>query len=100
MLPDTTGLALEEYDRMQRCILEGRFAEYHGEAVNSKHLSLIEVYLLGWHKQYNPELDCEQFEAEIRQYALTNTSGVDQMKRMSLAIPEVVDLAEQASPLL
>ena len=38
MLPDTTGLDLEEYDRMQRCILESRFHDYHGEAVNPKHL--------------------------------------------------------------
>ena len=50
MLPDTTGLDLEEYDRMQRCILEGRFKDYHGEAMNPKHLSLVEIYLYGWHK--------------------------------------------------
>ncbi len=49
-LPDTTGLELEEYDRMQRCVLEGRFQDYHGEAVNPKHLSPWEVYVLGWHK--------------------------------------------------
>ena len=59
--------------------------------------SLIEIYLLGWHKQYNPELDREQFEAEIKQYALTNPTGVDQMKRMSLATPDVVELADKAS---
>ena len=50
MLPDTTGLDLEEYDRMQRCILEQRFTDYHGEALNPKHLSLVEIYIYGWHK--------------------------------------------------
>ena len=50
MLPDTTGLDLEEYDRMQRCILEQRVTDYHGEALNPKHLSLVEIYIYGWHK--------------------------------------------------
>jgi hypothetical protein len=49
-LPDTTGLDLEEYDRMHRCLLEGRFQEYHGEAINPRHLSLWEIYVQGWHK--------------------------------------------------
>lgn len=84
-LPDTTGLDLEEYDRMQRCMLEGRFHDYHGEAVNPKHLSLWEIYVLRWHKQYNPEQDRIQFETELKEYALTNKDGVEQMKRMSLA---------------
>jgi hypothetical protein len=99
-LPDTTGLELEEYDRLQVCvhvhcccnarpvagpgpalpvpaalpppatlhpapcpallqryILEGRFKDYHGEAVNRKHLSFWEVYIQKWHLQYDPELD-------------------------------------------
>lgn len=97
MLPDTTGLDLEEYDRWQRCILEGRFNDYHGEAVNPKHLSLLEIYVYGWHKQYNPELDREQFEAEIKEYALTNGPAAGQMKRMSLATPEVIELADKIS---
>ncbi|GFH15672.1 uncharacterized protein HaLaN_11941, partial [Haematococcus lacustris] len=49
-MPDTTGLELEEYDRVQRYLLEGRFKEYRGEAVNPRHLSLWEIYVLGWHK--------------------------------------------------
>ncbi len=49
-LPDTTGLDLEEYDRMQRCLLEGRLEDYCGEALNPKHLSLFEIYVLKWGK--------------------------------------------------
>ena len=48
-------------------------------------------------QQYNPELDREQFEVEIKQYALTNAAGVEQMKRMSLADAEIVALADKAS---
>ncbi len=49
-------------------------------------------------QQYNPELDREQFEAEIKQYALTHgTEGVHQMKRMALATPTVLDLADKAT---
>lgn len=83
-LPDTTGLDLEEYDRLQRCVLEGRFQDYHGEGVNPRHLSLWEIYVLGWHKQYNPEQDRVQFETELKEYALTNKAGAEQMKRMSV----------------
>jgi MFS family permease len=70
-LPETTGLDIEEYDRMHRCVLEGRFHEYHGEAVNPHHLSLWEIYVQQWHKQYDPDLDRQQFEAEIKHYGLT-----------------------------
>ena len=50
-------------------------------------------------QQYNPELDREQFEAEIKQYALTtNSAGVGQMKRMSLADPEIMHMDDKASP--
>jgi hypothetical protein len=66
-LPDTTTLDLEELDRLQRYALEGRFREYHGEAMNPKHLSLWEVYVLRWGKKYNPELDRQQLEAEIKE---------------------------------
>lgn len=98
MLPDTTGLDLEEYDRMQRCILEGRFEDYHGEAVNPKHLSLIEIFVLGWHKQYNPELDREQFEVDIKTYALTgNSFGIGQMQRISLATSSIIQMADKAA---
>ena len=47
---DTTGLELEEYDRMQRYVLEERFHEYHGEAINPRHLSYWEIYVLKWGK--------------------------------------------------
>ena len=106
-LPDTTGLDLEEYDRMQRCILEGRFHDYHGEAVNRKHLSLWEIYVLGWHKQYDPEQDRIQFETELKEYALTNAAGHHQMQRMHVAdelrktedIDGAMEQARTASPL-
>lgn len=68
-LPDTTGLDLEELDRMQRCILEGRFSDYHGEALNPKHLSMWERWVLKWHLQYNPELDRIKFLTELQEHA-------------------------------
>ncbi len=35
---------------MQRYMLEGRFQDYHGEAINPRYLSPWEIYVLGWHK--------------------------------------------------
>ncbi len=35
---------------MQRFLLNGKFHEYHGEAVNPKHLSLWEIYVQKWGK--------------------------------------------------
>jgi len=64
-LPDTTGLELEEYDRLQRYILAGKFSDYHGEALNRKHLSLWEIYVSKWHHQYDKELDRKAFEEEV-----------------------------------
>eukprot|EP00889_Picochlorum_renovo_P006677 jgi/Picre1/33707/NNA_001186.t1 len=59
LLPDTTGLDLAEIDRLNRYILAGKEKEYHGEAVNPKHMSLFEK-MLGWHKAYDPVIDEEQ----------------------------------------
>jgi hypothetical protein len=82
-LPDTTGLDLEENDRLQRCILEGRFEDYHGEAVNPRHLSMWERYVSGWHKQYNPELDRQAFEQEVIQHSAAPVAGKQaEMARM------------------
>jgi len=89
LLPETAGLDMEEYDRLQRCILEGKFEDYHGEAVNPKHLSPFEIYVLKWHKNYNPQLDQVQFETEIKQYALTVTDGKAQMARMKGATEDI-----------
>jgi MFS family permease len=58
-LPDTTGLDLSEIDRHNRYLLAGRGEEYHGEAVNPRHLSVWEK-IMGWHKSYDPVLDEEQ----------------------------------------
>jgi hypothetical protein len=41
-LPDTTGLSLDELDRMAKYMLSNEFEHYHGEAVNPKHLSTWE----------------------------------------------------------
>ena len=65
-LPDTTGLNLSEYERMNACLLLGKFDDYHGEAVNPKHLSLWEIYVSGWHKNYNRELNAQQIESELK----------------------------------
>ena len=73
-LPDTTLMNLREYDRMNAKILLGQFNDYHGEAVNPKHLSLWEIYVLGWHKNYNPELDAQQADFGI---ALKDENGRD-----------------------
>lgn len=88
-LPDTTGLDLEEYDRMMRYMMEGRFKDYHGEAVNPKHLSVFEIYVQRWGKQYDPVLDKEEFEAEIKQFAMTNMHGTAQALRMQHLVEEL-----------
>jgi MFS family permease len=41
-LPDTTGLSLDELDRMAKYMLAGEFEHYHGEGVNPRHLSTWE----------------------------------------------------------
>ncbi|WIA41970.1 hypothetical protein OEZ86_009273 [Tetradesmus obliquus] len=56
-LPDTTGLSLDELDRMAKYMLSNEFEHYHGEAVNPKHLSTWERYVLKWHRHYDPEMD-------------------------------------------
>mmetsp|Transcript_12364 Transcript_12364/g.26712 ORF Transcript_12364/g.26712 Transcript_12364/m.26712 type:complete len:579 (-) Transcript_12364:1179-2915(-) len=83
-LPDTTGMQLEEYDRLQRYILEGRFKEYHGEAVNPRHLSPWEKWVYGWHKKYDPSLDALQFQAEMKAVQADQDKEAErQFKRMS-----------------
>ena len=51
-LPDTTNLDIVHIDTLGNYILEGKFHEYTGEAINPKHLSLFEIYVYGWHKNY------------------------------------------------
>ena len=51
--PDITGLDLREGDKRWLAILDGKHAQYSGEAVNPKHLSLFER-LLGYGKLYDP----------------------------------------------
>ena len=45
--------------------MAGTWAQYHGEAINPKHLSLWEVHVLGWAKNYDPKLDQEQKQAGV-----------------------------------
>jgi MFS family permease len=55
-LPDTTGLDLKEQERRWHYIRRGAEKEYHGVAINPKHLSLWER-LRGVGKAYDPALD-------------------------------------------
>lgn len=80
----------------QRYILEGRFKEYHGEAVNPKHLSLWEIYVLGWHKQYNPEADKKQFVQEVQQLS-SIPAAVHEMERMHVVGEETFRKASVAA---
>jgi MFS family permease len=56
-LPDTTGLSLDELDRMAKYMLAGEFHHYHGEGVNPKHLSTWERWVWKWHQHYDPDMD-------------------------------------------
>lgn len=64
-LPDTTGLDLKEQERRWTFIRAGREHEYHGVAINPKHLSLYENWK-GISKNYDPELDYSQRIEELR----------------------------------
>ena len=55
-LPDTTGLDLKEQERRWQYIRRGAEQDYHGVAINPKHLSLWER-MRGLGKAYDPELD-------------------------------------------
>ena len=74
-LPDTTGLELEEYDRLQRKAMLGKFDDYHGEAVNPKHLSMWEYRLLKWGDRYDPEQDQRDFIEEMKVIAAHNDAA-------------------------
>jgi len=64
-MPDTTGLDLKEQERRWQFIREGREHEYHGIAINPRHLSWYEIWT-GVGKNYNPELDHQQKVDEMR----------------------------------
>ena len=59
LLPDTTGLDIAEIDRLNRYLLAGQEKNYHGEAVNPRHLSPFER-LMGYGKAYDPVADKQQ----------------------------------------
>lgn len=71
LLPDTTGLDLQEQDRRWQFIREGREQDYHGIAIHPKHLSLWERFR-GVGKNYDPELDHKQKVDEMRRDWLEN----------------------------
>ena len=64
-LPDTTGLDLREQERRWKHIREGREHEYHGPAVNPKHLSMWER-ITGKGKFYDPLTDYKMKVKEFR----------------------------------
>ena len=70
-LPCTTCPDLTEYECMNACLLLGKFAEYHGEAINEKHLSLWECSVLGWGENYiscyDSVLNAQQMEGRLRE---------------------------------
>lgn len=55
-LPDTTGLDLKEQERWWTYIVSGKGNQYHGVAVNPRHLSLWER-MRGLGKTYDPAQD-------------------------------------------
>ncbi|GAX74530.1 hypothetical protein CEUSTIGMA_g1979.t1 [Chlamydomonas eustigma] len=80
-LPDTTGLELTEYDRMYHCMVKNGLKEYHGMAVQRKHLSLWEAVVGKWHENFAPDRDIAEREAEIKRNC-TSESASD-LKRAS-----------------
>jgi Sugar (and other) transporter len=58
-LPDTTGLSLDELDRMAKYMLAGEWDHYHGEAINPKHLSLWERWVMKWSRYYDVHMDAK-----------------------------------------
>jgi len=56
-LPDTTGMSLDELDRMSKYMLAGAFEHYHGEAVAPRHLSVWERRAWGWGAHHDPLTD-------------------------------------------
>eukprot|EP00877_Chromochloris_zofingiensis_P002903 jgi/Chrzof1/12613/Cz07g01060.t1 len=58
-LPDTTGLSLDELDRMAKYMLAEEFKHYHGEAINPRYLSLWERLVWKWHVHYDLAQDAK-----------------------------------------
>lgn len=56
-LPDTTGMSLDELDRMSNYMLTGEFAHYHGEAIAPRHTSPWERWVWRWDRHYDPAMD-------------------------------------------
>ena len=52
--PETTGLNLTELDVFHNIMMNDDPASYTGEAINPKHLSPWEKWVMGWHKNYVP----------------------------------------------
>lgn len=65
-VPDTTGLDLREQERFWGFIKDGKLDQYHGIAIHKRHLSNYEIYVLGRHLNYNPQLDASMRIDELR----------------------------------
>lgn len=65
-LPDTTGLDLKEQERRWAFLRAGRGQDYHGVAINPKHLSIWERYVGKVDRNYDPELDYQQRVEQMR----------------------------------
>jgi hypothetical protein len=87
-LPDTTGMSLDELDRMAKYMLTDEFEHYHGEAIAPKHLSLWERMVLKWSRHYDPVMDSQHKEIQMNsdltahQKAKALEALLDQQNRM------------------
>jgi hypothetical protein len=62
-LPEPLGLEMAELDRFHLYLTSGQVARYTGEAVNPRHLSLVERWC-GHGAHYDPSADAEQRELQ------------------------------------
>ena len=94
-LPDTTGLSLDELDRMAKYMVAGEFDSYHGQAVNPKHLSLYERFVMRWDRHFDPAADAEQLNVQLEtdkdanhvavsEIALTGLGNTDTLRPSSV----------------
>lgn len=69
-LPDPLRISLAETDRRWRYITSGR--TYHGEAINTKSLSLFERTVFRLQKDYNPTLDAQESLEDLKALGLAS----------------------------
>ena len=96
-IPDTTGLDLREADRYWAFVREGRAGDYHGIAVHPRHLSAFEIYVLGRHKAYNPELDRQSRVKELKVMYEAKQQVKEQGKQEEMDDDEESELSSTAA---